>query len=58
MGFLQRFLEALPKAAANPLAFIAYVVVIAAWLWAYQRTARLKVLLSQLELVPKNQRTK
>src|SRR5512135_3290283 len=38
MGFLQRALEALPKAAASPLAFIAFLATVAAWLWyAYKR---------------------
>jgi tetratricopeptide (TPR) repeat protein len=56
MNFLQRALEALPAAAVNPLALIAYVITVAAWVWTWDRTGRLKLLLPQLDQIPKNQR--
>ena len=38
MQFLQQAFKALPAAAANPLALIAFLATVAAWFWyAYQR---------------------
>ena len=60
MGFLQRAVEALPGAAANPLALIAFLAVVGAWIWyAYRRqqfeqvSKRVEQVLSPLGEVPK-----
>lgn len=56
MEFLKEAFSALPSAAKNPLALVAYLAVTVAWVLAVFRSRRLKVLLKGLEVIPKNQR--
>ena len=51
MGFLERSLEAIPRVASDPFAFLAYALAALAWLWVAHRTARLKIL-ARLRLQP------
>ncbi len=50
------FLNALPAAATNPLAFVAYLVTILAWFAISQQTRRLKIIMNQLNEVPARDR--
>ncbi len=58
MEFLWKALDALPIIASSPLAFLGYAVTIAAWVYAVQRSQRLKLLLARLRDVPEGERTK
>jgi hypothetical protein len=49
-------LKALPAIATHPLAIVAYILVVAAWLLMQQRTARFNALMKRLELLPPAQR--
>jgi tetratricopeptide (TPR) repeat protein len=53
MRFLELALKAIPEAATNPFAFLAYALAVGAWLWVAHRTARLKVLGDQAKSLTK-----
>ena len=53
MNLLKLALQALPQAAASPLAFIAYLAGVASWVWVAHRTKRLGLLLGHLKDLPK-----
>jgi hypothetical protein len=57
-GFLERALESLPHAATSPLALIAYIFAIGAWVWIASRTKRLKAVLDKIDKVPKGERVR
>jgi len=52
MDFLGKALQSLPEAAQSPLAFIAYLSAIVAWLWVALRTRRLKLVLDKIKDLP------
>jgi hypothetical protein len=56
MNFLELALKSLPQAATSPLAFIAYVTTILAWLWAWTRARQSKTFLEGLKEIPESQR--
>jgi hypothetical protein len=56
MRFLELALKSIPQAAASPLAFIAYVTTVGAWILAWTRDRQLKTLLEGLKEVPESQR--
>src|SRR6185436_6139151 len=56
MQFLESALRQLPEVAKSPLAFVAYVVTIAAWVFIASKVQRQKILLSRLEAVPARDR--
>lgn len=56
MDFLQHALAAIPKAAQNPLALVAYLATIIAWLIIAIRVRRNKNLLVSLDKLPDHQR--
>jgi tetratricopeptide (TPR) repeat protein len=55
MEFLSRALSALPQAATSPLALLAYLATIAAWIWSVHRTWQLRILLDRAKHVPKSE---
>jgi hypothetical protein len=56
MEFLKEALNALPSVATNPLAFAGYLVTILAWVWAVNRSRRLRLLLERLREIPEADR--
>jgi hypothetical protein len=56
MNALLETLKSLPTIAGNPLAVIAYLVVIGAWLLSYFRTARFKSLIDRISSLPEADR--
>lgn len=56
VSFLERALQSLPEAATSPLAFIAYIVTVAAWVWAVSRERQLRTLSKNIKEVPESQR--
>jgi len=58
MDFLSKALEALPSIATSPLAFVGYVLTVAAWVYAVFRARRLKLLLARLSDIPEVDRAR
>jgi hypothetical protein len=58
MEFLKKALDALPQVAASPMAFVGYVLTIAAWIYAISRSQRLKTVLDRIKDVPPSERAK
>ena len=56
MEFFERALQLLPQAASSPLAFVAYVITIAGWLWAWSNTLQMRTLLEGLKNLPDAQK--
>ena len=56
MSFLYEALGALPQAAQSPYAFLAYAIVILAWLSIAWRIKRNRQLLKKIDAVPEGQR--
>ena len=56
MRFLELALKSLPEAATSPLAFIAYITTVFAWIWAWIRDRQLKTVLEGLKEIPESQR--
>jgi len=56
MDPLQRLLSAIPKAAQNPLALVAYLAAIAGWVFIAARVKRNRNLLQSLDKLPSDQR--
>lgn len=56
MDLLSEAFRALPSVAGSPLAFVAYIVTIAAWLWGIQRSRRLNLVLNRLDSIPRAER--
>lgn len=54
--FLQEALKSLPQAAQNPFAFVAYLVVIIAWVIIAWRVKRNRNLLKKIQDFPEKQR--
>ncbi|SRR6266702_6740259 len=54
--FLKAALQAIPSAASNPLSLIAFVCLIAAWVFISYRVTRNKQVLSHIKDIPENQR--
>jgi hypothetical protein len=54
---MSSFLKALPTAATNPLALVAYLAAIAAWTYLGSRVRRLRVLLQSIQLIPEADRS-
>src|ERR1700682_151082 len=52
MDVLLGTLKSLPTIAGSPLAIIAYLAVIGAWLLSHMRTARFKVLMDRIVTLP------
>jgi len=50
------FLNAIPSAAASPLALVAYVVAVAAWVAVGYNTGRLLILMNNFQLLPEEGR--
>jgi hypothetical protein len=58
MSFLERLLTELPKAASHPLALVAYLAVVVAWLVLGLRVNRAKAVLDDIEKFPPQDRLK
>jgi hypothetical protein len=56
VGFLYQVFQAIPTVATHPVAIVAYVIVIGAWLAAYFRTKRFNLLIDQVGQLPENDR--
>lgn len=56
MEEIQAFLQAIPSAAASPLALIAYLATVAAWVAIALRVKRFRVLMEKIDALPEKDR--
>jgi hypothetical protein len=58
MEGIQAFLDAIPNAAANPLALVAYLATLVAWVVIALRVKRFRILMDKIEALPEKDRLK
>ena len=56
MNFIANALQTLPSIATNPLAFVGYALTLAAWVYTYNRSRNLRILMKKIVLIPEQDR--